>query len=165
MAQQRPSFNKADTILINGKIVTVDANNSIVPAVAIKNGHIMVTGSNTAVKRLAGNGTEIIDLKGKTVLPGIIDSHTHPSNAAVRYLEIDCRAPEIKGIKDIQAAVAKRAKEIAKRYGVSGIPTFILFVNSIPVERISGAVGEGVLERVVEIRGGCMVMNFLTKLS
>jgi len=44
-------------------------------------------------------------------LPGIIDSHTHPCEAATRFLEIDCRAPEIKGIKDIQAAIARRVKQ------------------------------------------------------
>jgi len=120
MTLNSPGFTKANMVLLNGKIVTVDANNSVVAAVALKSGRILATGSNAAVKRLAGQGTEIIDLKGKTVLPGIIDSHTHPSNAATRFLEIDCRDPEIKGMGDIQAAVAKRAREVGSGEWVRG---------------------------------------------
>ncbi len=103
---------KADMVLLNGRVVTVDANDSIAGAVAIKSGRIVGVGSSAGVKRFAGKDTEVFDLAGKMVLPGIIDSHTHPSHAATRFLEIDCRAPEIKGVKDIQAAVAKRAKEV-----------------------------------------------------
>jgi len=64
------------------------------------------------MKQFTRENTEVIDLMGKLVLPGIIDSHTHPSFAATRFLEIDCRAPEIKGIKDIQDAVLTKVKEI-----------------------------------------------------
>jgi predicted amidohydrolase YtcJ len=116
----RPAFNKTDMILINGKIVTVDAKNSIVPAAAVKSGKIIAVGTSTGMKRLAGAGTEIIDLAGKTVLPGIIESHNHPSNAVTRFLEIDCRAPEMKGIKDIQSAVAERAKAVGPGMWVRG---------------------------------------------
>ena len=100
----------ADLLLLNGKIVTVDAKDSVVEAVAIKGDRIVATGLTAEVKKLAVEGAKIIDLKGKTVLPGIIDSHTHPHNAAMNFLEIDCREKGIKEIKDIQAAVAKKSK-------------------------------------------------------
>ena len=103
---------KADTVLLNGKIVTVDAKNSIAEAVAIKGGRIVAVGSTRDVRKLAGKATERINLKGRTVLPGIIDSHTHPHNAAMRYLEIDCRAKNIRYIRDIQRAVSKKAREL-----------------------------------------------------
>jgi predicted amidohydrolase YtcJ len=102
----------ADLLLVNGKICTVDSNDSIVEAVAVKGNRIVATGSNISVKKLARKGAKIIDLKGKTVLPGIIDSHTHPHNAAVNFLEINCRGTEIKRIKDLQTAVSKKAKAL-----------------------------------------------------
>jgi predicted amidohydrolase YtcJ len=120
MTIYRPAPNKADTVLINGKIVTVDKRNSIVPAMAIKGGKISAVGSTAGIKRLAGTGSEIIDLAGKTVLPGIIESHNHPSLAATRFLEIDCRAPGIKRIEDIQAAVAARAQEVGPGEWIRG---------------------------------------------
>ena len=102
----------ADMVLLHGKVVTVDSKDTLQEAVAIKAGRIIGTGSSSEMKQFAGENTEVIDLMGKLVLPGIIDSHTHPSFAATRFLEIDCRAPEIKGIKDIQDAVLIKAKEI-----------------------------------------------------
>lgn len=110
----------ANLLLVNGKIVTVDAGDSIVEAVAVMGDRIIATGSTPEVKKLAGKGAQVIDLKGKTVLPGIIDSHTHPHNAAMNFLEIDCRGKGIKGIKDIQDAVAKKAKVLAPGEWIRG---------------------------------------------
>jgi hypothetical protein len=101
----------ADIVLVNGKILTVDSDNSVVEAVAIKGGRILATGSTSDVMRLAGEGTEILDLRGKTVLPGIIDSHTHPCGAAVRIYEIDCRSPPVSSISEILDMVAAKAAE------------------------------------------------------
>jgi len=102
----------ADLLLVNGKICTMDSDDSIVEAVAIKGNRIVATGSSVAVKKMARKGAKIIDLNGKTVLPGIIDSHTHPHNAAMNFLEINCRDTEIKRIKDLQIAVSKKAKAL-----------------------------------------------------
>ncbi len=110
----------ADLLLLNGKVVTVDADNSIVEAVAVKGDRIVAIGSSAEMKKLAKKGAKIIDLKGRTVLPGIIDSHTHPHNAAMNFLEIDCRGKGIKGIKNIQTAVAKKAKEIKSGEWIQG---------------------------------------------
>ncbi len=69
----------ADLILHNGKIVTVDAKFSIQQAVAIKNGRIAAVGSDREVlKAERGPRTRVVDLRGRTVLPGLIDSHLHP---------------------------------------------------------------------------------------
>jgi predicted amidohydrolase YtcJ len=102
----------ADLLLVNGKICTMDSDDSIVEAVAIKGNRIVATGSSVAVKKMARKGAKIIDLNGKTVLPGIIDSHTHPHNAAMNFLEINCRDIDIKRIKDLQIAVSKKAKAL-----------------------------------------------------
>jgi predicted amidohydrolase YtcJ len=64
-------------ILYDGKISTVDKRNSTVEAIALRDGEIMATGSTKAVKKLAQRGTKLIDLKGRRVLPGLIDGHIH----------------------------------------------------------------------------------------
>ena len=76
----------ADLILFNGKIVTVDANFTVAEAVAIGKDKIIEVGSNERVKKLTGRKTKIIDLKGKTVIPGLIDAHLHPETASTSEL-------------------------------------------------------------------------------
>lgn len=110
----------ADKIMINGKIVTVDNNSSIAEAVAIKDGKILATGSTSEIKKLAGKRTEVIDLVGKTMLPGFIDTHTHPSHAATRLYEIDCRSPPVRNIGEILRMVSARARELRSRKWIRG---------------------------------------------
>ena len=72
----------ADTVLINGKIVTVDDRFTIAQAVAIKDGRIVAVGKTAEIAKLADGNTKKIDLKGKTVIPGLIDNHSHWVRAA-----------------------------------------------------------------------------------
>lgn len=83
-------------ILINGKIVTVDENFSISDALAISEDKIFALGTNTQIRRLAGNNTKIINLKGKTVIPGLIEAHLHPEMAA--FSELDQEIPHVQTI-------------------------------------------------------------------
>lgn len=71
------SNRNADMILINGKIWTGAPNQRFVESVAIAGERILATGSNSDIRKLAGPGTRVIDLKGKLVVPGFIDNHTH----------------------------------------------------------------------------------------
>lgn len=74
----------ADLILHNARIVTVDSKFSIAQAIAIKNGRITAVGSNDAVlKAERGAATKLVDLKGKTVLPGLFDNHVHALEAGL----------------------------------------------------------------------------------
>ena len=68
---------RPDTILFNGKIVTVDEEFSIAQAVAIKNGRFLAVGNDAQIRNLAGGQTEMVDLEGQTVLPGFNDPHLH----------------------------------------------------------------------------------------
>src|SRR5215467_12270361 len=70
----------ADVIFTNGKIVTVDKNFSIAQALAIKDGKLIAVGTNAEAMALRGPSTKILDLAGKTVIPGLQDSHIHFRN-------------------------------------------------------------------------------------
>ncbi|MFW9822948.1 MAG: hypothetical protein ACFFE4_08445, partial [Candidatus Thorarchaeota archaeon] len=67
----------ADFILKNGKIICIDPQNSIHQAVAIKFGKIIAVGSDSIIDEFTGKETNTIDLLGKIVVPGFIDSHAH----------------------------------------------------------------------------------------
>ncbi len=103
---------KADIVLLNGKIITVDPDNRIDEAVAIRGNVIVGVGTSEEIKSLICDETKVIDLKGKVVMPGIIDSHTHPSSLATKYLEVNCRSPPIKNIPEILELLRKKAEEI-----------------------------------------------------
>src|SRR5436190_754981 len=74
---------EADLILHNGKIVTVDKKFSIHQALAVQGGRILRVGTNAEVLKMKGPSTQVLDLDGKTVLPGLIDSHVHPTGACM----------------------------------------------------------------------------------
>jgi predicted amidohydrolase YtcJ len=75
----------ADLVLANGKIVTVDQRFGIASAVAIRNGRIAAVGTDSAVASLAGPQTRRIDLRGRTVIPGLIDNHMHLLRAGTTW--------------------------------------------------------------------------------
>ena len=85
----------ADIVLHNGKIVTVDEGFSIAEAVAIEGQRFSAVGSNQEVLRQAGPGTLVIDLKGKTVVPGLIDTHSHIHSYAERAYSGDINRPRL----------------------------------------------------------------------
>jgi len=72
----------ADTVLINGKILTADAQFSAQQALAVRDGKITAVGSTAQIRKLAGAKSRVIDLGGRTVIPGLIDSHMHAIRAA-----------------------------------------------------------------------------------
>ncbi len=71
-----------DTIVVNGNIITVDDRFTIVQALAIKNQRVVATGSTADIRKLAHAHTQVIDVKGCTVIPGLIDNHSHWIRAA-----------------------------------------------------------------------------------
>ena len=75
----------ADMVLRGGKIVTVDGAFSIKQAVAIKDGRFVAVGSDGEIRDYIGQGTRVIDLLGRTVIPGLIDSHIHATVAGLSW--------------------------------------------------------------------------------
>lgn len=67
----------ADVVFVNGHVVTLDAQGSVVEAVAVHDGRIVATDRNEQVQALAGPRTEVVDLQGRTALPGFVDGHAH----------------------------------------------------------------------------------------
>jgi len=100
-AQQPPP----DLIFTNGKLITVDERFSIAQAVAIRGDRIVATGTNQEIAQLAGASTRRIDLKGKAVIPGLIDNHMHLLRAAatwakeVRFDGVDSRKRAIEMLR------------------------------------------------------------------
>ena len=101
----------ADQLYVNGNIITVDPNDSIASALAVKGEQIVAVGSDDEMRELAGKSTDIIDLAGKTVLPGINDSHTHAAmyGGSQPPLTLDLGFPTVKSIAEIKEAVRARA--------------------------------------------------------
>ena len=82
---ERESFRQAATMVLkNGNIITMSDERKVAKAVAIKNNVIIYVGSNDEVNRYVGKNTQVVDLKGKTVLPGFIDTHIHPVGGSER---------------------------------------------------------------------------------
>ena len=97
----------ADLILMNGKIVTVDKNFSIVEAVAIKDGKFAAVGGDGEMRRWTGPRTQTINLNGRTVIPGLIDSHMHATLAGLSWddeLHWEFTRSLAEGLKQIAAA-------------------------------------------------------------
>jgi predicted amidohydrolase YtcJ len=97
----------ADLILSHGKIATVDPQFRIGDSIAIRGERILAVGGRAEVARLAGPGTRQIDLRGKTVLPGLIDSHVHAAQAAM--YEFDHPVPDMETIADVLRYIQSRA--------------------------------------------------------
>lgn len=76
----------ADTVFRNGYVYTVDADDSVAQALAVKDGRIVYVGDEGGVKALIGRKTQVIDLKGRMVMPGLIDGHMHPQSGGLRML-------------------------------------------------------------------------------
>jgi predicted amidohydrolase YtcJ len=100
----------ADFILFNGRIVTLDKNFSVVEALAIRGNQIEAVGASSNIRQMATPSTRLIDLGGRTVIPGLIDSHIHAIRAGLRF------GTEISwiGAHSIKAAMARIA-EVAIR--------------------------------------------------
>ena len=98
-----------DLIVINGRVETMDANNSVVQAVGIRNGRIAVLGTNADVMAERHGGTTVIDAMGKAVLPGFIEPHNHMVGYSTNLLEVDVRTPPNRNIGDIVNQLRERA--------------------------------------------------------
>ncbi|MFQ5898029.1 MAG: amidohydrolase [Candidatus Methylomirabilia bacterium] len=96
-------------LLVNATILTMDRSFPVAEALAIRDGRIVAVGSTDEVLSLREREYELVDLDGKTVLPGFVDAHNHFAIAALEGFWADCRTPPLRTIPEIQAALRAAA--------------------------------------------------------
>ena len=108
-----PLHPPASIVLNNGKVVTLDRTSTIAQAVAVAGNRIIAVGPSDAMAQHIGPGTRVIDLKGQTVVPGLIDGHAHMDREGLRNV-FPSLGP-VRSIRDIQDRIAELAR--SKRLG------------------------------------------------
>ena len=114
VALSAPLGGAPDTIFVNGDVVTMDAEANVVEAVAVRAGRIVRTGNASDLLALRGAATQVIDLGGKALLPGFIDSHSHVSMVAAKLAAADLSpepAGNVASIAGIEAALLRHLDE------------------------------------------------------
>src|SRR5438876_30486 len=100
-----------DTIFLNGRFRTLDRERPGARAVAVSRGVIAAVGEDEEVRQLAGPGTEIVDLGGRAVVPGLVDAHCHlVSYGMIRRREADLRG--VRSIREIQERLRRHRVEM-----------------------------------------------------
>ncbi|MEX2525054.1 MAG: amidohydrolase [Gammaproteobacteria bacterium] len=100
----------ADRIFHNGEIITVDKEFSMADSLAVKDGRIIAVGDRGSVFRHRGGDTDMVDLHGRVMMPGLIDSHTHPTDAAL--FEFDHAVPAMHSVADVLDYVKQRSRAV-----------------------------------------------------
>ncbi len=108
---------KKTTIYTNGKILTVDRNDSVVESMAVCGDRIIATGTLAQVRALCPEEADLVDLQGKCIVPGFIDAHHHIGIQGLNNLAIDCHVP---GVKDILDKVREAARNTPKGEWIRG---------------------------------------------
>ena len=103
-----------DLVYVNGVVLTVDENDSVAHAVAVEDGRIIAVGSNKDIRKHAGKDTRIVDLHGRTMLPGFIDAHGHFLIAGRNEtIAVDLNSPpigDVRTMSELRARISERAQ-------------------------------------------------------
>lgn len=112
----------ADLVLINGRVLTMDRVGTVAQAVAISGGSLVAVGTNDGVRGVVGPRTEVVDGGGRTVLPGINDSHLHACAFGVNQppLSVDVSYPAVRSLADVRAVVAAAATRAPRGEWIRG---------------------------------------------
>ncbi len=109
---------KAETVIKNANIMTMDTRQPRAEALAMNHGRFLGVGSNEDIEGLVGPGTKVLDLGGKTVLPGFIDAHIHVLNSGIRHvMAADCDVPTL---TQVQAGLRERVAKTPAGQWVQG---------------------------------------------
>jgi hypothetical protein len=106
---QAPAPAPADIVLTNGKIITVDSQFRIAQAMAVRGDRIVAVGTNADITKLAGPNTRRIDLRGRSVVPGLIDNHAHYQEEGA-YWTLELRFDGVDTRKKALELIAAKAK-------------------------------------------------------
>ncbi|HHX13600.1 MAG TPA: amidohydrolase [Clostridiales bacterium] len=109
-----------DLVLFNGKVITMGADQNISQAVVVSGDRIQYVGTDEEAKRFIGPGTEAIDLQGRVLLPGFIESHMHPLMYAENLLGVDCGGENTVSLAKMLQALDEKVKETPKGEWIRG---------------------------------------------
>jgi len=121
----------ADLVLFNGEILTMDRDELPIrsaQAVALRDGRILAVGASSQILRMAGPNTERVDLAGKTVIPGVVDTHSHPNSYALQHYAREITPAYLKFLRENgvwYANIRWESKETA-------LADFKKFAESVP---------------------------------
>ena len=112
---------EADLVLVGGRVITLDAENRVAEAVAVRGERVVAVGTAAAIEAFAGPTTRRIDLDGRAVTPGLMDAHVHfASGGANRLYRLDMSYPNVENIADVQAMVAEQVGRVGEGEWVRG---------------------------------------------
>jgi hypothetical protein len=115
--------SSADLVVTNANVITVDRGNPRAEALAVKGDRFLAVGTNAQIERLVGEGTVVIDGRGKTVTPGFVDPHLHPAPvypADSRLGTVDLRPERVRTMEELVAALRAKAQITPKGQWVFG---------------------------------------------
>ncbi len=169
----------AEWVFMNGKVVTVDSSFSIKEAVAIKNGRFVAVGTDTEMRRWIGRNTAIVNLAGRMMIPGLIDSHMHATvagltwNSELRWESVRSLAD---GLKQIEVAARNKAagtwivvgggwatsqfpeKRLPTRAELDAVapkyPVYIQYLRQAAVLNSAGLTAAGINRQTADPQGG-----------
>jgi len=165
----------ADAVYYNGKVLTVDERFSIAQAFAVREGKVMAVGSDAQILSLAGPNTRRLDLKGKTVLPGFIDTHSHLFQYAAANWTKDLEAlePHLSDFRQREVTVKSVDEAIAtlKKMAADAGPGKMVHAQLLPVslaEEFGEKIGPKEMDEIspknpmiVQLRGTDRIVNSL----
>lgn len=151
----------ADLIICRARVVTLDPSRPAAEAVAVRGGRIEVVGADGEALSRRGPGTEVIDARGQTVVPGFNDAHCHLIALAAGYLAVDCSPAAVRSIADIQEAIRRRAGQTPEGGWIraGGYNEFYLAERRHPNRRDLDAASPGHPVKLVHRSGHACVLN------
>jgi len=108
----------ADLVLMDGNVLTMGSSQPSAEAVAVKKDRIVKVGTNEEIRRWIGDDTKVIDLQGRTVVPGLTDSHIHVGDFGKFLMWIDLKDAD--SIQEMQRRIRERAQKISKERWIIG---------------------------------------------
>lgn len=110
-----------DLAVVGGVIRTVDGQDTVVEALLLRNGRIVARGSREQVLSAASADCEIIDVRGRAVVPGFIDPHNHLSLTAMEAAAVDCYTPPLTSLDEVLHVISLRSRELPPGQWLRGV--------------------------------------------
>lgn len=120
VGEMKVQNDEKELLLKNGQILAIDEPNLQGDAILVRNGRIAYVGAEEGAFSRCHGRPEVIDLEGRAVAPGFVESHMHPSILAGMMLDVDCTYPSVKSVADIVDKIAERVDETPKGGWVRG---------------------------------------------